>query len=317
MIGTMLREIRAHIDALARESGEFYLVCSRYGEQPVPAAGLRFPTRSTAREAARATTQYRQTLRRYDPQLPHYDIVVCQDTEATADATHETTDPPDSLSIDTAGDAPAAEQRALVTFCHRVAAAVFETLAAGEYDDIEAAVMDAYFEHAESESSPNELCLRLLESMATVLATRLSVGEQAELLAEAADRLDDTSVAGETTSDVADDTAATDSGVDGVFDALQAQGVIDAYRQSPWLLDRRTGSRSLMVHVSAYAFSPHEGQLPTLPIVVALYGSETDWRPAAVEVRDADADSWRLRIAPIGEAAPDGLVSAPIKPGQR
>ena len=79
MIGTTLREIADHIESLAAADGEFSLVCARYGDRPVPAAGLRFDTRETARAAARATEQYRDALRRYDPELPFYDIVVRQE----------------------------------------------------------------------------------------------------------------------------------------------------------------------------------------------------------------------------------------------
>ncbi|OTF03388.1 hypothetical protein [Halorubrum sp. SD612] len=79
MIGTTLREIADHIESLAAADGEFSLVCARYGDRPVPAAGLRFDSRETARAAARATEQYRDALRRYDPELPFYDVVVRQE----------------------------------------------------------------------------------------------------------------------------------------------------------------------------------------------------------------------------------------------
>ncbi|GAA0720587.1 hypothetical protein J2744_001683 [Halorubrum trapanicum] len=79
MIGTTLLDIADHIESLAVADGEFSLVCARYGDRPVPAAGLRFDSRETARAAARATEQYRDALRRYDPQLPFYDIVVRQE----------------------------------------------------------------------------------------------------------------------------------------------------------------------------------------------------------------------------------------------
>ncbi|WP_096393742.1 hypothetical protein [Halorubrum trapanicum] len=78
MIGTTLLDIADHIESLASEDGEFSLVCARYGDRPVPAAGLRFDSRETARAAARATEQYRDALRRYDPELPFYDVVVRQ-----------------------------------------------------------------------------------------------------------------------------------------------------------------------------------------------------------------------------------------------
>ncbi|GAB7093051.1 hypothetical protein JCM30237_02030 [Halolamina litorea] len=68
--------LRERIEALASERGEYYLVCGRYGDRPVPAAGCRFENRSTACEAARLTEEYRAVLRGYDPELPRYDIVV-------------------------------------------------------------------------------------------------------------------------------------------------------------------------------------------------------------------------------------------------
>ncbi len=75
-----LVDIRDRIRELASESGEFALVCARYGDRPVPAAELRFDSRAVARAAARETERYRATLRRYDPQLPYYDVIVCQES---------------------------------------------------------------------------------------------------------------------------------------------------------------------------------------------------------------------------------------------
>jgi hypothetical protein len=82
MNGETLGDIRTHIEALAAESGEYYLVCSRYGDRPVPAADLSFEDRETAQKAARATERYRATLRQYDTRLPRYDIIVCQAGES-------------------------------------------------------------------------------------------------------------------------------------------------------------------------------------------------------------------------------------------
>lgn len=83
MIGTTLLDIADHIESLAAADGEFSLVCARYGDRPVPAAGLRFDSRETASAAARATEQYRDALRRYDPGLPFYDVVVRQEFAAS------------------------------------------------------------------------------------------------------------------------------------------------------------------------------------------------------------------------------------------
>ncbi|WP_049980766.1 DUF7552 domain-containing protein [Halolamina rubra] len=73
---TELYRLRQRIESLASERGEYYLVCSRYGDRPVPADGCRFESRGEAERAARLTAEYRTVLRGYDPELPRYDIVV-------------------------------------------------------------------------------------------------------------------------------------------------------------------------------------------------------------------------------------------------
>ena len=311
MLGPMLRDLRAHIESLAVDDGTYTLVCGRHGDQPVPASGLWFPTRLVARQAARATTQYRAALRRYDPTLPRYDIVVCQGHPSTTEPVSKSTRR-GTGSTHTAADstAPAdAEQsdRPLVTFCHRVAAAVFETLAADGYEEAETAVMDAYLDHAERQPTADGLCLRLLESMATVLADRLTPSEQAAVLSAAADRLPDST----TVDPATDHTPGDDTAVTAVFEALRTREVVGAYRDSPWLQHRATGTRSILVALSGYAFSPYSGLLPTLPVVIELYRSTADWRPVAVDVASIP-NGWRFRISPVGEAPPGGLVSAPV-----
>lgn len=329
MLGTMLRDLRTHIESLAAADGRYTLVCGRHGEQPVPADGLWFPTRVAARQAARATTQYRTALRRYDPGLPQYDIVVCQGhpsvTEPSsppADAstpTAHTTSPADTESSSPTPTSPpmtdapgssapdASVDRPLVTFCHRVAAAVFETLAADGDTEVETAVMDAYLEHAERQPTADGLCLRLLESMATVLADRLTPREQAAVLSAAADRLPDVAPSPVVDSDPDSD----DTTVTAVFERLRTHGVVGAYRDTPWLQHRSTGTRSIFVEISGYAFCPYGGLLPTLPVVIELYRSSADWQPVAVDVVPIP-DGWRFRVVPVGEAPPGGLVSAPV-----
>ncbi|MFP8890708.1 hypothetical protein ACLI4U_13185 [Natrialbaceae archaeon A-CW2] len=55
MVGPTLIDIREHIDGLATKDGQYYVVCGRTDDRPVPAAGDRFPDRATARTATRAT----------------------------------------------------------------------------------------------------------------------------------------------------------------------------------------------------------------------------------------------------------------------
>ena len=319
MLGPMLRDLRAHIESLAVDGGTYTLVCGRHGDQPVPASGLWFPTRPVARQAARATTQYRAALRRYDPTLPRYDIVICQGHPSTTEPVSAPTPPGTESAHAADSPAPADAERSdrpLVTFCHRVAAAVFETLAADGYDAAETAVMDAYLDHAERQPTADGLCLRLLESMATVLADRLTPSEQAAVLSAAADRLPavapDSTAADPTTDRTATDrTPSDDTAVTAVFEALRTREVVGAYRDSPWLQHRASGTRSILVELSGYAFSPYSGLLPTLPVVIELYRSAADWRPVAVDVASIP-DGWRFRISPVGEAPPGGLVSAPV-----
>ncbi|KKF39105.1 hypothetical protein FK85_31240, partial [Halorubrum saccharovorum] len=247
MIGTTLLEISDHIESLASETGEYSLVCARYGDRPVPAAGLRFESRAVARAAARATEQYRDALRRYDPRLPYYDVIVRQEflddhsaTEPDADAgdrdkahdvrrfsAAEATDwslsDPAVAGAEGAGgrdgrdgSVPPSDRdddrgRDRVEFCHEAAAALFEALSAGGHDDAESAVMDAYFDLAERVSDPDDLCLCLLEAMAETLHRRLTPDEQASVLSAAAAGVSPVS---------ADTSVSADDPVSGAFDRL-------------------------------------------------------------------------------------------------
>lgn len=304
MVGTTLTEIREHIEDLAREDGDYYLVCGRTGDRPVPAESLRFGSRTTARAAARAAEQYRAALRRYDPRVPYYDLIVCQVADQfrqtdTGDTHPESGDrcAPSNLNSDAA---PRPERRQLVEFCHRVAAAVFESLSDAGYDGVESAVMDAYFSLAETISDPDDLCLRLLESMAAELDDRLSPGEQAEVLAGAAARL----------SPVESPTEPVES----TLSLLRERGLLDDYTCEPTSIDRRNRTRSVSVSLVDYALSPQNGRLPVLPVVVELYRRGPDWPPSRVHALDVD-DGWRLTLELASDAEPDGLVSAPIRSG--
>lgn len=89
MVGPTLVDIRDHVEALASDGGRYYVVCGRTGDRPIPAAGKRFPTRSRAQAAARATAQYRAELRRHDPALLAYDLIVCQEPDVDTQAARQ------------------------------------------------------------------------------------------------------------------------------------------------------------------------------------------------------------------------------------
>ena len=291
MVGPTLVDIRQHIEGLSAAAGQYYVVCGRTGDRPVPAAGSRFRDRGTARAAARATEQYRSALRRYDPQLPYYDLIVCEEVPARPRE-------PDGAPRGPEPEEPEVPaRRALVEFCHRVAGAVFETLSEAGYGAVESAVMEAYFEVAETVGDPDELCLCLLENVAREIDERLAPAEQAEVLSGAAARLEQPERA---TGPLAA-TLAT----------LDRQGMIDGYTHSPWVVDLDSGSRSTVVHVSDYALSAREGRLPVLPITLELVRHRPELLPQSVRAVAVD-DGWRLLFDP-GEAAErGGVVSAPV-----
>jgi hypothetical protein len=300
MVGPTLIDIRKHIEGLATDDGRYYVACGRTGDRPVPAAGNRFPDRATARAAARATEQYRSALRRYDPQVPYYDLIVCQDMSQTSTATGRSdvpTDDPAQAGDDAELDEVISERRTLVEFCHRVAGAVFETLSEHGHDATESVIMDTYFELAETVSDPDELCLCLLESMASELDDRLKPADQAEVLASAATRLG-----------LADDTT---SPLDAALSVLETRGLIERYRRSPWSVDLDDGTRSVVVSIDGYALSPCDGRLPVLPLTIELFRNRTRRLPRSVETSTSD-DGWQLTFHLEETTDRDGLISAPI-----
>lgn len=358
MIGTTLLDIADHIESLADPDGEFSLVCARYGDRPVPAAGLRFDSREAARAAARATEQYRDALRRYDPELPFYDVVVRQEFAGPEpSSTGERTDEdsrfaPDSGDRGTdelsdrvvggaagrsrAGDhdgrgSPLAEsagdssgrgpRRDRVEFCHAAAAATFEALSAGGHDRAESAVMDAYFALAERRSDPDDLCLCLLEAMATALERHLDPGTQATVLSAAAERLPDRerSSAADRSSSASDRPPSSDP-VTAAFDRLSAVGLLDGYeRVGPEESPRASRSPAPdggTFRVSGYALSPTDGRLPTLPVALAVTRRDPRSRPAGVALLAAGSEAtgpdWRFRVARDGSVRDGGPVTASI-----
>jgi len=302
MVGPTLVEIREHIETLASEDGEYYIVCGRTGDRPVPAAGKRFADRATARSAARATEQYRTALRRYDPQVPYYDLIVCQDTEPiirTEDLERKSrTEHQQPLSEPVLDSRLATHaQRDLVEFCHRAAGAVFETLSTTNHDHVERAIMDAYFELAETIADPDELCLYLLESMATELDDRLDASEQVTVLEDAATRLEPAQV--------------SETPLTATLTFLEDRGLVDSYTRSPWSIDLDGGARSIVVQLSEYALSPRDGRLPVLPLVLDLYRRQPTECPTSLRVVERE-NGWRITFVLAETAEPTGVASVPI-----
>ncbi|AGB15538.1 hypothetical protein Halru_0917 [Halovivax ruber XH-70] len=311
MVGTTLVELRQYIESLASEAGDFSLVCCRTGDRPVPAVGHRFDSRAIARRAARATDCYRSALRRYDPRLPYYDIIVCQGPLVDSPQPAQS----DAIVAEADSDTGAwslsepvinrthsgIDHRALAEFCHRVAGTVFEALSDSGFDSVETAVMDEYVRLAETVVDPDELCLRLLESMATELDERLSAEETRTVLACAATRLPEP----ETTGDPLRCT----------FDSLRECGLFGRYVRSLGTADAGTRTRSVVVRIAEYALSPRRGVLPTLPIALELYRHGGESVPSSIRVQPVDDDwefTFELRTAGVDVDDSGGLLSAPI-----
>lgn len=167
MVGSDLATIRSRLECLATPDGTFVVACARTGEQPFPVAGLRFPDRETAADALALAAAYRETLARYDPWTPHYDLVV-----------HGTPEPPAD------GGASRSE------VCHGVVGAVFEALSAAGHEAAERAVLDGYFAAAETTTDVDDLSVVLLSCAADALDAHLDPTERAAVLRDAADRVD-------------------------------------------------------------------------------------------------------------------------------
>ncbi|MFC7057901.1 DUF7551 domain-containing protein [Halovenus salina] len=190
------------------------------------------------------------------------------------------------------------QQSGRIEFCHQVAGALFETLSNEGYDEIERAVMDAYFESAETISSRDVLCLRLLEQMAAELDSQLSNTTQASVLGQAAAQLPVSSTQ-ETTLTAA-------------FDRMEAIELLDSYSTSPWTVDPVDGERQCQITVAEYALSPLDTAIPTLPITIDLLCRQPDTTFTVSGVTRTNSDTWQFTLTADVDGEPAGLTTAPI-----
>ncbi|ELY71974.1 hypothetical protein C490_04402 [Natronobacterium gregoryi SP2] len=305
-------DIRKYITSLSSDSGRYYLVCARTGDRPVPTRGLSFESRSTARAAARATEQYRTTLRRYDPRLPSYDVVVCERSRERPADGESTGSPRLSSTLSTPVEVGAGRNRmrsaehspddSLIDFCHTVAAAVFETIAESSHDDLEKTIMDTYVDLAERIEQTNELCLCLLESMAAELATTLTPDEQRRLLSTTVQRLPPAPSA-------ADPIAST-------LSRLQTVSLLEGYAIRSRSGELETGVRAWTVSIDGYAFDgATKGEnrpIVTLPLTLELFRQypTRQLTISDVERPESDPATCRVRITTESVERSPSLVQA-------
>ncbi|RQG95128.1 DUF7551 domain-containing protein [Natrarchaeobius chitinivorans] len=298
MVGATLGDIRRYIESLATDSGEYHLVCGRTGECPVPAAGLAFETRATARVAAQATEQYRAALRRYDPQLPYTNVIVCQRSvnDPADDRTESHRSGPTEVDRE-AAERPVAN-RSVIDFCHTVAGAVFEAIADSPHHEIEAAIMDTYFALAETTEQPDDLCFRLLESTAAELDVGLDADEQIDVLLSAARRLPSRPADGDP--------------LEAALSTLQSAAVVEAYTLHTRSENSGTGNRSWDVTLEEYVLDRSAERVVTLPIVLEVFCQSPNRNlaiSAAERIPSRGGSSWKMNVETGPAGQPSGLLS--------
>ncbi|MFD1587111.1 hypothetical protein ACFR9U_08950 [Halorientalis brevis] len=281
MVGETLGKLRARIESLARDDGDFCVLCGRTGVRPVPVTDARFEDRATAEQAAEAATTYRAVLRRWDPRAPCYDFIACE--------------VPEGLGVGPGRRATATGRRnaSLTGFCHDVAAAVFEALSAEGFADAESAIMDAYCESADAIDDPDDLCLHLLTTLAAEFDSQLTSAEQARVLRTAAGEFPGPNTGG---------TPLTQT-----FERLQTVTIIGDYavESSPeWVV----GQQSWTVTIDDYALPTAPDAMPTLPIVIDLLRRLPRARLALSDVRQLDGGSWRFEVSASENGPSTGLA---------
>lgn len=338
MIGTTLLEIGDHIESLASETGDYSLVCARYGDRPVPAAGLRFESRPVARAAARATEQYRDALRRYDPRLPYYDVIVRQEFadagSATDSADRESIDSGDPHDVRRFSAAEASEWR----LSDPVVAGLGDRSGGSDGGDANrprerdgdrhrdrgrervefcheaaAAVFEALSArgHDDAESAVMDAYFELAERVSDPDDLCLCLLEaMAEALHRRLDPDEQASVLSAAAAGLPPVSA--DDPVSGALDRLAAAGVVDgSVRES----DSASGSapERATVLVSDCALTARDGRFPTLPLVLELYRrTEPGRRHDAVRIAAVD-EGWRVSLSAGSDDGPVGLASAAIR----
>jgi len=72
-----LRRTRERIETVAVADGNYGVACKDSGYSPAPVTDATFDTFEAAELACLSARAYRSALRRLDPSLPAYDLVVC------------------------------------------------------------------------------------------------------------------------------------------------------------------------------------------------------------------------------------------------
>ena len=202
-------------------------------------------------------------------------------------------------AVDTTEQDPVA---ATVDFCHTVAGVVFEAIAASEHVGLENAVMETYLATAETIDHLDELCLRLLEAVATELADWCNPAEQARLLRRAASQLPAESVGASYTSE---------RPLAGVLGDLQSAGLLEGYRLQP-RTEGPSDAASWRVRLEGYSLGDDPERVVTLPLVVTLFDrlATGSVMVTDAELLDESDRTWALTVTTAATVSPVGLACA-------
>ncbi|MFC6871842.1 DUF7551 domain-containing protein [Halobellus marinus] len=286
MVGATLLDIRRHVDGLAAPEGPYAVVCGRTGCEPSPVSGLRFGERDTAAEAADAATEYRATLRQYDPQVPFYEPLV-----------HDVANGPNGVA--TAADADT--RLRYLSFCHDVAGATLEAFSDVGLREVESAAMETYLTLAEVVADRDDFCLTMLWSLTSELAARTDRAEQVPVVEAAAASLRG---ADRGTS------LRPEAGIRAAIGNLETVGFVGSGTVTP-----AADGDGWTVTLGDYALAERTGRLPTLPLSIAIARRlpETTFRFAsATPLGDR---RWQLTVETGSQ--PGGLASVDAADDER
>ncbi|KAB1196717.1 MULTISPECIES: hypothetical protein [Haloferax] len=305
MVGGTLRDIRAEIQSLSCPDGDYEVVCGRSGIAPSAVAGLAFPDRLAAGEAADLAGTYRATLRRYDPSIPFDDPLV-----------HEVSPTP----IPPLATTPEDKHTRYTLFCHDIAGAVFESLSALGHREVESAAMETYLTLAEVVGDESDFCLTMVWSLMSEMDVRLSVAEQTAIVEHTAELFAP---------------VRTPNPVGATLRLLESVGFLEGYSVRPVPTgeredvnddrDRTTGERDepgverggderrcWELTFGEYALAERTGRIPTLPIAIDLLRRVRSQSVQFVEGEALSDSRWRLCLETCQTGSSDGLVSVEV-----
>ncbi|WP_458189595.1 DUF7552 domain-containing protein [Haladaptatus sp. NG-WS-4] len=78
-----LRRARREIERLAVDDGAYSVACADTGERPMPITGTRFENHEDADRAVELASEYRDALRKHDPDVPCHRFVVTEEPPRT------------------------------------------------------------------------------------------------------------------------------------------------------------------------------------------------------------------------------------------